>query len=103
MEAVRQGALTAAEHPWEGSTLAENETLDPNVSPRWQRVCRSFRQAEPEGRMEQRMRRNLHAFVRCSIKNMAGKGVSLDELLHAASTCPRDLPELLQRCRQPDF
>jgi hypothetical protein len=83
--------------------LAENEKLDINISPRWQRVCRAFRQGESQVEMEQRMRRNLHAFVRRSIRNIAAKGVRLGEMLHVASACPGELPELLRRCRQHDF
>lgn len=83
--------------------MAENERLDTNVSPRWQGVCWAFRQGEPGGRMEQRLRRNLYAFVRRSLKNIAAKGVSLEELLHAATACPGHLPEVLRRCGQHDL
>jgi hypothetical protein len=83
--------------------LAENETLDVNVSPRWQRICRAFRQGETESQMGKRIQENLYRFVGRSIKNIADRGVSLEELLHAATCCPRDLPELLRRCRQHTF
>jgi len=81
--------------------LAENETL--NSSPRWQRICRAFRQGETEAQLATRIRKSLYRFVRSSIKNLASQGVTLDDILHAATTCPRDLPELLRRCRQHVF
>lgn len=83
--------------------MAENETLDINISPRWLRLCRAFRQGETLEKMERRVRRNLYAFVRLSLKNIAGKGVSPEELLHTATVCCGQLPDVLRRCSQHDL
>lgn len=83
--------------------MAENETLDATSSPRWQRVCRAFRQGDDETQMTRRIQRTLYGFVRSSIKELAERGVSLNDILQAATSCPRDLPELLRRSREHPF
>lgn len=83
--------------------MAENETLDVNVSPRLQRVCRAFQQSEQEAQMEERLRRYFYSFIRQSLKNIADKGVSLEELLRAACGSAGDLHDVLRRSRQHDF
>lgn len=83
--------------------MAENETLDTATSPRWRRVCVALRQGESETQLGQRIEKSFCDFVRRSINEVAATGVSLDLLLHAATSCPRDLPGLLGQCRGHPF
>lgn len=78
--------------------MAENESLDVKVSPRWRAVCGGFRQGRSDAEMGRCIQRHLYRFVNKAIKSLAAKGVKLADLLHAATARRRDLPDLLRGC-----